>query len=148
MGVVQCCGPLDPLIMAIRRWPRFTRCRTALSVPARSSMPTTVKPGRAPPTVLASGTPRERSAADSSSSGMSSDSSASTRLRTGILVKKRLRVSGEPRLYSRTSYPAALNTCSAESSTVPKNQRPTYGTTTPMVKVRPLARLDADWDAV
>lgn len=79
---------------------------------------------------------------------MSRDSTASTRLRTGSFVKKRLRVSGVPRLYSRTSYPAALNTCSAASSTVPKNQRPTYGTTTPMVKVRPLARLEAERDAV
>ncbi len=88
----------SPLIITMSRWPSSTRCRTAITAPARSSTPTREKPGSGPPTA-ASGTCSERSASCSAgSSEEATASTASTRRRSGIVAKNRARPPASPTL--------------------------------------------------
>ncbi|GAB3861529.1 hypothetical protein GCM10027610_104180 [Dactylosporangium cerinum] len=64
----------------------------------------------------------------------------------GSWPKKRCRAATSPMLYSSRSRPCSRSTDSAPATIWPKNQRAAYGTITPTVWVRPLARREAIGD--
>ena len=68
---------------------------------------------------------------------------ASTLAQQEVLEHARALAASPDRLYRVRSYPCRSSACCAPSSTDEKNQRFRNGMTTPMLRVRPDARLDA-----